>query len=359
MSTGIIYDERMCLHKEKDHPEKPDRIRSIFKKITDENLLPKCKWLLARDATPEELLTVHTEDHLNLVEKIPNIHSVSLKSLQNCFNSIYLNKYTACCAKLSAGGVIELCSQVVTGKLANGIAVVRPPGHHAEHNLPMGFCFYNNVAVAAKTMIERFHLNRIAILDWDVHHGNGTQHMFYQDPRVLYISIHRYDNGKFYPYHRDAEPSMVGSGAGIGRNVNIAWNTNLYTRPGNAEYLYAFNTLVKPMLSEYDPELIIVSAGFDCVEGDPLGGLKVTPNLFNHLTSELMNFSHGKVVIALEGGYNIEAIAHSMVACLKALLKEPKIEVTTHNSILSIAKDAVTETIKAHQPFWNFLRQSI
>jgi histone deacetylase 6 len=357
-TTGIIYDERMCLHKEEGHPEQPNRIKHIFKTIQDENLLNKCKIFLAREATESEILTVHTNDHLGAMKLTPSINYIALDKIQGKYNSIYLNKHSYQCALLSAGGVVELCRYVVLGNLSNGIAIVRPPGHHAEANEAMGFCIFNNVAIAAKTMIEQYKLNRIVILDWDVHHGNATQHMFENDPRVLYISIHRYDNGQYYPCSKDAAPTCVGHGNGLGRNVNIAWNTNADSRIGDTEYIYAFEKLIKPMLKEYDPELIIVSAGFDCAAGDPLGGLNVSPAGFNHLTRSLMQFANGKVVIALEGGYNLNAISQSMTACLKALLKEPALPLQSNNSVSNVAVKATNETMKAHMPFWKFLEKN-
>ena len=355
--TGIVYDERMCLHKMTNHCEQPERIRSIFKTIENSGHLAKCKLVPIRVATDDEILSVHTQEYLNTIKMIPIHKEISLLRLEAIYDSVYLNKHSYDAAILSAGGVVELCDQVVSGHVTNGIAIVRPPGHHAECNKAMGFCLLNNVAIAAKTMINKHSLQRVAILDWDVHHGNSTQHMFENNNDVLYISIHRYENGGFYPYGPDGDSNNIGSGIGIGKNVNIAWNTN--TNPdkiGDTEYIYAFNTLIKPMLEEYDPELIIVSAGFDCALGDQLGGLRVTPAAFNYMTSQLMNFANGGVVLALEGGYNLESISMSMLACLRALLGEDLMPICLNNNISSIAINAINETSKAHRLHWNFLK---
>lgn len=358
MTTGIVYDKRMCLHEEHGHPEQPERINHIFNLIQEENLLRKCKMVNIREATDQEILTVHTEKHLSTMKQIPTANYVLLEKLQNMYNSIYLNKHSYHCALLSAGGVTELCDQVVTGKISNGIAIVRPPGHHAENDNPMGFCIFNNVAIAAKTMLDKYKMNRIVILDWDVHHGNATQHMFENDPRVLYISVHRYDHGRFYPGSTDADPQHIGYDQGLGYNINVAWNTNNHSKVGDTEYVYAFEILIKPIINEYNPELIIVSAGFDCASGDPLGGLNVTPAGFNYLTRKLMDFANGKVVIALEGGYNLNAISHSMLSCLKALLLEPALPLHLNDMISNVAINAVKETKSAHQAHWKCLAKN-
>lgn len=356
MATGIAYNEQMCLHEEHNHPEQPDRIRCIYENIQKENLLDKCKIIQTRNATDTEILYVHDNYHLEKMRLIPEMNQLELFRLSYNYNSVYFNKDTYDCALLSAGSVIEICDKVVLGELANGIAIVRPPGHHAEEHMAMGFCIFNNVAVAAKTMIKQHKLKRIVILDWDVHHGNATQHIFDHNPQVLYISIHRYDNASFYPGSKDADPSCVGIGPGIGYNINIAWNTQFGDTIGDDEYIYAFNALIQPILTEYNPELIIVSAGFDCARNDPLGGLDVTPNGFYYMTSELMKFANGRIVCALEGGYNLTAISESMTACLKALLREPCVTNLKNNKdICRSALTAVASTIKYHKPYWKCL----
>jgi histone deacetylase 6 len=290
------------------------------------------------------------------MKKIPTMNDAQLSKLEYSYNSVYFNKHSYASALLSAGGVVELCDEIVQGKLANGIAIVRPPGHHAESNCAMGFCLFNNVAIAAKAMIDKHNLSRIVILDWDVHHGNATQHMFESDPRVLYISIHRYDDVNFYPNSRDADPKKIGLADGMGKNVNIAWNTNRKNIIGDTEYWYAYQSLIKPMLTEYDPELVIVSAGFDCAHGDPLGGLHVTPSCFFHMTSDLMSYASGKVAIILEGGYNLSAISQSMLACTKALLKKDTMQLILNDVISNVAINAVNQTKAAQKLYWKFLQ---
>ncbi|GCB81496.1 hypothetical protein scyTo_0022519, partial [Scyliorhinus torazame] len=180
----------------------------------------------------------------------------------------------------------------------NGVALIRPPGHHAERDVACGFCFFNNVALAARFAQNLVgHKIKVLILDWDVHHGNGTQHMFEDDPSVLYISIHRYDNGSFFPNTEDADYTKVGIDAGEGFNVNIPWNGS---KMGDAEYMTAFHRLVMPISYQFQPDLVLVSAGFDAAQGDPLGGCKVSPECYAHLTHMLLGLAGGRVVMALE-----------------------------------------------------------
>jgi histone deacetylase 6 len=232
-------------------------------------------------------------------------------------NSIYMNPSSIKCALLSAGSVCEVTEHVIAGNFDNGVAVVRPPGHHAESHKAMGFCFFNNVAIAAKMAIEKHGIQRVLIVDWDVHHGNATQHMFYDDDRVLFVSLHRYDNAGFYPGSEDANYDRVGQGKGEGYNINIAWNGE---KMGDAEYISAFNHIVMPVAYEYNPELILISCGFDSGQGDPLGGYNVTPNGYAHMTHLLKALANGKIVIALEGGYNLTTISNSMSAVVQVLL---------------------------------------
>ena len=208
-------------------------------------------------------------------------------------------------ALLSAGSVCELTQQVLSGKIQNGFAIVRPPGHHAEAALPSGFCFFNNVAIAAQQARVRG-LERILIVDWDIHHGNGTQSMFYETSEVLYFSTHRYNHGDFYPNWKGGNSDYVGSGKGTGYNVNVAWNQD---QVGDAEMLYVWKKLLIPLARSYKPELILISAGFDSCRGDPLGECDISPQCFGHLTRMLMEI--GNVVVALEGGYNLESIAQA------------------------------------------------
>lgn len=191
-------------------------------------------------------------------------------------DTIWNELHSSGAARMAVGCVIELASRVASGELKNGFAVVRPPGHHAEESAAMGFCFFNSVAITAKYLRDQLNINKILIVDLDVHHGNGTQQAFYADPSVLYISLHRYDEGNFFP--GSGAPNEVGIGQGEGYNINIAWTGGLDPPMGDVEYLEAFRTVVMPVAKEFDPDMVLVSAGFDALEGHipPLGGYKVT-----------------------------------------------------------------------------------
>lgn len=341
--VGIIYDADMCDHycrEDRGHPESPRRITKCYERLQSligvdsdsdtvnsdsnnrDNQRRRLTEVKSRSATREEILRCHRPA---LFDKLAAAKTdLELAKLQSEYNSFYMNSATFRAALLAAGCVIEMADQVVSGRLQHGLAVVRPPGHHAEANAAMGFCAFNNVAVAAEAMRARYSLKRIAIVDWDVHHGNGTQHMFYDSQEIMYISLHRHDGATFYPCSRDADADKVGSGAGAGYNINLAFETRADKRTGHRprigdnEYAYTFDTVINPILTAYQPQLILVSAGFDCAEGDPLGGLKVSPYGFRYMTYCLAKLA--PTVVALEGGYNVDAVANSMLACAETLL---------------------------------------
>lgn len=354
MSTGYVYDERMCLHKDEtiDHPECPERIIKIMNELQKNSLDKKMIHVASREVSDEEILKVHGVQYLNELKKLMNLDKNSLTDLGEIYNSVYLNTNTMLAARLSAGSVVELVNKVVKDELSNGAAIVRPPGHHAEADYAMGFCIFNNVAIVAQNILDKnTDIKRIAIIDWDVHHGNATQNMFYDDDRVLYISLHRYDNGNFYP-GKSGSPSKMGNGKGIGKNINIAWSTHYPNEIGDKEYIYAFNKIIVPVLKQYQPQLILVSAGFDCALGDPLGKLSVTEIGFENMTFLLKNIQ-SKIVLVLEGGYNIPMISKSMVACIKILLGKRPDPLDLEN-VQNDAINAIDTTLGMINKYWNF-----
>jgi len=326
--TGVAWDPAMLQHAclcgdGGAHPESPHRLERVLARLAETGLLARCD-LVRRVATAEELASCHDEDH---VQRLLGGGPGSGLSRLPCggwgvdTDTVWNDAHTPTAAALAAGSVIDLVHRVAAGSLRNGLGLIRPPGHHAERALALGFCFFNNVAVAAR-QYRRLFDRRILILDWDIHHGNGTQQEFYNDPEVMYISIHRHDGGNFFP--GTGAPEETGAGLGVGTNANIAWSAS--DNPlADAEYLAAMRAIVLPLIKAFRPSMILVSAGFDAAPGHAptLGGYNVSPACFGSLTSSLLNQADGKVVLALEGGYTGPGVAESVLHCLRALLGEP------------------------------------
>ncbi|KAF8005729.1 hypothetical protein BT93_K0115 [Corymbia citriodora subsp. variegata] len=222
----------------------------------------------------------------------------------------------------------KVAKRVAKGELDSAFAIVRPPGHHAEHDEAMGFCLYNNVAIATNFLLKEKELgiNKILIVDWDVHHGNGTQKTFWKDPRVLFFSVHRHEFGSFYPANDDGDYTMIGEGPGAGYNINVPWENG---RCGDADYLAVWDHILIPVAKQFNPDMILISAGFDAAVGDPLGGCHVTPYGYALMLKKLMDFARGKIVLALEGGYNLASISNSALACMEVLLDDKTVTGST------------------------------
>eukprot|EP00941_MAST-03F_sp_MAST-3F-sp1_P006013 g6013.t1 len=361
------YDERMERHENEEgckaghfvqlikppHPERPDRIRSLLAHLQAKRLLqpsPLCSRCPARAATENELLACHDGAQIRQVLSSTEVCKRGEKMPQsNSWRDVYVNEHSAKAALIAAGTTVELTERIVRNEANYAVALVRPPGHHAERDVAMGFCFFNNVAVAAHAALRQG-VQKILILDWDVHHGNGLQNIFYNDDRVLYVSLHRIN---FYPGTGD--PEEVGEGKGEGFNVNVGFTRG---NMGDAEFLAAFSQVVMPIATTFRPELTFISAGFDAAEGDPLGGCCVTPNGFAQMTHMLKGISGGKLVFVLEGGYNLRAISRSFCACVEVLRgKECRdLSNNTSNAPEQSACDAIARTISAHIQHWPVLR---
>jgi histone deacetylase 6 len=357
--TGIVYHTGMALHSagELGHPEQPARIQGIYAQLQKKNLISRTREVVAREATDAELELVHTREYLDLVQSFPTKPVDELNILAHTYDSIYLNPNTTRAAALSCGSVVEMATLVWTGELRNGACIVRPPGHHAEAHCCKGFCIYANVAVAAKVLQKRHKVGRILIVDWDVHHGNGLQNAFYEDDRVLYLSLHRHDgpvdgSGTFYPHGDSQNGLAVGQGKGKGRNVNIPWPSKGF---GDADYLHAFHEVVMPIAYEFDPDFVFVAAGFDAAQGDPLGDMQVSPMGYAHMLALLSQLAEGKIVVALEGGYNVKAISESFEACVRVLLSDPlprfKVPIIPNRD----AVHAVNHVVKIQSAYWKSL----
>ncbi|KDR75830.1 hypothetical protein GALMADRAFT_97752 [Galerina marginata CBS 339.88] len=319
-TVGYVYSSEMMSHfSPHGHPEQPARIQRIWLTLVDDQLTKRMKWIPIREVRRDEALLVHGEDHWNKVVSLQYMTDQQRANNEEYYEqmSLYVVPGTTRAALLSCGGVIESCLAVARDELKKSFAIVRPPGHHAEPDEHMGFCFFNNVAVAAKVVQQRTRLKKIMILDWDVHHGNGTQRAFNEDETVLYISLHRYDNGTFYPCGHFGSMTSCGEGPGLGFSVNIPWPEK---GMGDAEYLYAFQKVIMPIAMEFGPDLVIISAGFDAAAGDELGECQVSPAGYAHMTHMLAGLAGGRLVVALEGGYNLDSISSSALAVARVLL---------------------------------------
>ena len=380
--TGLVYDVRMRFHVESMpmeddvHPEDPRRIHAIFEAFVHAGLAwqpgssgPSADYYMgridARAVTEDEVLLVHTKRHYDWIQSlITKTGDELLDEVQHIeygkMDSVYLSPNTPFCAALSAGGAIEACRAVMLGKVKNVFAVIRPPGHHAEREDAKGFCFFDNVSIATKVCQREFGetCRKVLILDWDVHHGNGIQQANYDDPNVLYISLHVHLNGQMYPEHsyRDRRGTYgdhlhCGSGAGMGKNINIPWSRK---GMGDADYIYAFQQVVMPVATEFDPDLVIIAAGFDAAEGDMLGGCKVTPAGYAHMTHMLMSLADGKLAVCLEGGYNLDSIARSACAVGRTMMGEPPERLVNTSPTVSGVKDVKT-VLRQQSRFWSSL----
>ncbi|KAL9879206.1 histone deacetylase 4 isoform 2-T10 [Glossina fuscipes fuscipes] len=383
ITTGLAYDNLMLKHacicgNNAIHPEHSGRLQSVWARLNETDLAKRCHRLRSPKATLEEIQSVHTEAHAMLFgsnqcqlaanrQKFESVAPSASFVRLSCggvgvdLDTTWNEHHTALAARMAAGCVIDLATKTARGDLKNGFAVVRPPGHHAEANLAMGFCFFNSIAIAAKLLRQRIpEVRKILIIDWDVHHGNGTQQAFYDNPDVLYLSIHRHDDGNFFP--GTGGPTECGSGAGLGYNVNISWSGALNPPLGDAEYISAFRTIVMPIARYFNPDIVLVSAGFDAAAGHPapLGGYLVSPACFGFMTCELMQLANGKVVLALEGGYDLPAICDSAQECVRALLGDrlsPLQENELNRPPCQNAIDTLQKTIAIQSQHWPCVRR--
>jgi len=342
-NVGLIRDARFLEHVPSGyHPEHPRRLETIHQTLDANPGLCQYTTIPAREATPEEIRRVHTSAYHRLVESTRGCSGRRLDP------DTYVSSESYRAAKLAAGGLLALVDAVHAGQVHNGFALVRPPGHHAEHDHGMGFCIYNNVAIAARYARDQGLAEKILIVDWDLHHGNGTQHTFEGDETVLYFSTHQYP---FYPGTGAAEE--VGTGKAKGRTVNVP----LPGGQGDPDYLQVFREILVPVARGFHPGLILVSAGFDIYRADPLGSMRVTENGFAHLTRLLLSLADehcgGRLVLTLEGGYDVEGQARSVQAVLETLAGQepPPMPQADPSQTVSAILRRVQEI---QRPYWVF-----
>lgn len=309
-SVAFVYHDDYLKHDTGEgHPEKPDRLRAIIGHLQSTALWKQLNHVLPERATVEEISAVHPVGYVEMIERRCKAGErvLDFGDTHVCADSYEI-------ALLAAGGVLRGVDEVLQGKSKSAFCAIRPPGHHAESATVMGFCLFNNVAVGARYAQKNYGVKRVVILDWDVHHGNGTQEIFYEDDSVFYISLHQYP---FYPGTGSANETGKGKGEGFTLNCPMSAGA------GDREYREAFARKILPAIDLFKPELVMISAGFDAHKDDPLANIELTEDSFGWMTETMCevaeNYSRGKIVSVLEGGYNLEALARSVEMHVKKL----------------------------------------
>ncbi len=313
MATGLVFDERFLHHETgAGHPERPARLEAITTHLKEVGLWQRLT-PLPFDAADETIIgRVHDPAY---IARVAQTCASGARTIDAIDGGICVQSESV--ARLAAGGAVAAVDAVMRGQVVNAFCAVRPPGHHAERNQAMGFCIYNNVAIAAEHAVAQHGLERIAIVDFDVHHGNGTQHSFESRRDVLFISVHEHPD---YQYPGVGYAHETGKGDGAGFTLNVP----LLPHSDDAAYRLAFESQVLPKLRAFDPQLLFISAGFDAAAADPLGHMNVSTEGFQWMTQQLVNIANercdGHVVSLLEGGYDLTALANGVAAHVQVLI---------------------------------------
>ncbi|AXH98346.1 class II histone deacetylase [Sporosarcina sp. PTS2304] len=372
MKTGFIFDESYLWHDNGsgtlylpsggymqtdvfvEHPETKRRVNNLLARC---GLMKKLNQIEPRPATKEEIEYFHTTDYIEKVKQLSDTTG------GDAGDHAIVGRGSYEIALLSTGGALRAVDAVMEGEVDNVYAMTRPPGHHAERNKGIGFCIFNNVVIAAKYARKKYGLKRVLVLDWDVHHGNGTEQAFYDDPNVLFLSIHQHLS---FPNNTGYKED-VGTGEGQGYNVNIP----LPPGTGDAGYVHAFESIIEPIATEFKPELIIISAGQDPGMFDPLGRMMMTAEGFGQLTDIMLRIANahcdGKIVFCHEGGYSN---AYVPFCTLKIIERLSGIETDVTDPYAAGAqgypdklytnqKEAVDEIIAVQQEYWHALRPTV
>ena len=314
MKTGFYTNSIYLEHDTGFHPENANRLRAIQNKLSTEGLFENLVLQQGRPATLAEVQMLHTE---KLISEIEIASNNGVKTLHS--SDCIISPQTFNAALHAVGSVLDAAIEVAERRLENAFCAVRPPGHHAENNVSMGFCFFNNIALAAEFLSREMGFKRILIFDFDVHHGNGTQHFFEERSDIFFVSMHQ-DPLSCYP--------GTGFSDERGRSAGLGFTLNVPLQPGmeDKEYLQTFFTLVKPQLLEFDPDFVLISAGFDAHRDDPLASLNLTEATFIELTKELKLLAEhsagGRIMSLLEGGYDLQALSSCVLEHIKILKSE-------------------------------------
>jgi len=313
MTTGFLYNPLFLNHDTgPSHPECSQRLVATSEYLTSRPLYEDLKQYSSRPVDREWLETIHTGNHIDRVAlecgrgttyiDTPDV-TISPESFNVAVNA--------------TGGVLALADGIMAGEIDNAFALIRPPGHHAEADLPLGFCLFNSIAISARYLQKRYGVEKILILDWDVHHGNGTQHSFEDDPSVLYVSLHQYP---YYP----------GTGAysetGVDKGEGSVLNCPMAAGAGDSEYEQAFRDLILPKIDEFKPDMVLLSAGFDAHIADPLAQIRLSTEFFSWMSQRMMEvadkYANGRLLSMLEGGYNLATLPLCVEAHLTELMRQ-------------------------------------
>ena len=310
MKTAFASDPRFEDHDTgRGHPERASRLSHTLEHLNNESWFSSLDSVTAVDCGQEWLAAVH---HRGLIERARASCEQGLPYLDT--PDVAICDVSFDIARLAAGTVLTLADTVASGSADNGFALIRPPGHHAEYDAALGFCLFNNIAIAARYLQQHHGLEKILILDWDVHHGNGTQHLFEEDPSVFYVSIHQYPH-----YPGTGSRSETGTGTGKGTTLNCPMNAGA----DNDTYTEAFTEKILPAVDRFRPDMILISAGFDAHQADPLGSINLTADYYGWMTKRLMECAdrhcNGRLLSVLEGGYDLDALAFSVATHIKTL----------------------------------------
>jgi acetoin utilization deacetylase AcuC-like enzyme len=345
--TGIVKDMRYLRHTAGfAHPESPQRLVAIYEMLENPLMSWKFTDIEPREADYDEITTVHSPSYVNFIAST---------SGKPC---VFLDRDTATgpetyqIARLAVGGTCNAVDSVVSREVDNAFAFVRPPGHHAERDAAAGFCIFNNVAIGAMRAILNHGMKRVLIVDSDLHHGNGTQHIFYNDPRVLYFSTHQYP---FYPGTGSVDE--IGHGPGKGFTINVP----MCGGAQDEDFVKVYLRLLAPVALAYQPELVLLSAGFDIYYQDPLGSMRVRPRGFAALTRVLLNIAanccQDRFVAVLEGGYHIQGTTQSIKAVLEEMLDETILSETKLSALEQAAgpdtNRLINKVARTISPYWD------
>ena len=340
--VGIVKDELFLKHTNgPQHPECPERLESIYSMLDSSGLINRLDVLDPVDATEDQIIRAHTEQYYN---KVKDTKGVDVYNFDPDTSS---NAYTYDAAMRGSGGFLSSIDKVLNDELDCSFAFPRPPGHHAEADRAMGFCIFNHAAVAASHLLSKG-LDRVLVIDWDIHHGNGTQHIFYDNPNVLFFSIHQFP---FYPGTGSLDE--FGEGDGEGYTVNLPVPPMLT----DTDYNKLFELILTPLIEQYKPQYILVSAGFDAYFVDPLGNMQITESGFAQLTRYVINsaekYCGGKLSLVLEGGYNVMGLASITKLVIQELLEINITEILLPEDFRNL-EFVIEGVLGSYSKYWKF-----